>query len=244
MKIREVAKLSGVTVRTLHYYDEVGILKPSEVTESGYRIYSSENLQTLQQILFFRELHFSLNEIKEIMNNPNYNKAEALSKQRELLVQKRERMDGLINLIDKTIKGERNMSFKEFDMKEIEANKKKYAKEVKERFGDTDAYKECNEKTSSYNEDKWKAVTEEGNKIFKEFAECRGLEPSDEKVQSLVLKWQNHITNNFYNCTKEILAGLGLMYIQDERFKNNIDISGEGTAELMSKAIEFYCSKE
>lgn len=244
MKIREVAKLSGVTVRTLHYYDEVGILKPSEVTESGYRIYSNENLQTLQQILFFRELHFSLNEIREIMNNPNYDKAEALSKQRELLVQKRERMDGLINLIDKTIKGERNMSFKEFDMKEIEANKKKYVKEVKERFGDTDAYKECNEKTSSYNEDKWKAVTEEGNKIFKEFSACRGLEPSDKKVQSLVLKWQNHITNNFYNCTKEILAGLGLMYIQDERFKNNIDISGEGTAEFMSKAIELYCSKE
>lgn len=243
MKISEVAKLSGVTVRTLHYYDEIGILTPSEITEAGYRMYSKENLETLQQILFFRELDFPLNEIKEIMKNPNYDKTEALNKQKELLIQKRKRIESLISLIDNSIEGDNNMSFKEFDMKEIEANKKKYAKEVKERFGNTDAYEECNKKTNSYDKDKWKDVTEEGNKIFGEFAKHVNSDPSNEEVQDLVKKWQNHITDNFYNCTKEILAGLGLMYVQDERFKKNIDMSGEGTAELMSKAIEIYCSK-
>ena len=115
MKISEVAKLSGITVRTLHYYDEIGLLKPNKITEAGYRVYSNEDLETLQQILFFRELDFQLNEIKEIMMNPNYDKNKALNKHKELLIEKRERLDGLINLIDKTIKGDNNMSFKEFD---------------------------------------------------------------------------------------------------------------------------------
>ena len=104
MKISEVAKLSGITVRTLHYYDEIELLKPSETTEAGYRMYSSEDLERLQQILFFRELDFPLNEIKEIMLNPNYDKNEALNKHKEFLIEKRKRIDGLITLIDKTIK--------------------------------------------------------------------------------------------------------------------------------------------
>ena len=134
MKINEVAKLTGVTVRTLHYYDEIGLLKPSEVTEAGYRLYDSTALETLQQILFFRELDFSLNDIKEIMTNPNYDKANALTKHRELLLQKRNRIDDLIVLVDSTLKGESDMSFKQFDMTEFEAMKEKYSAEVKERW--------------------------------------------------------------------------------------------------------------
>ena len=98
MRISEVAKLTGITVRTLHYYDEVGLLKPSEITEAGYRLYSREDLEILQQILFFRELDFPLSQIKEIMNNPNYDKEEALKKQKELLIQQRQRIEGLIKL--------------------------------------------------------------------------------------------------------------------------------------------------
>ena len=155
MKISEVAKMSGVTVRTLHYYDEIGLLKPSETTEAGYRMYSSEDLERLQQILFFRELDFPLNEIKEIMLNPNYDKNEALNKHKEFLIEKRKRIDGLITLIDKTIKGDNNMSFKEFDNSKIEENKRKYAEEVKNRWGNTDAYKEYEKKTSSYDGNSW-----------------------------------------------------------------------------------------
>lgn len=243
MKISEVAKLSGITVRTLHYYDEIELLKPSETTEAGYRMYSSEDLERLQQILFFRELDFPLNEIKEIMLNPNYDKNEALNKHKEFLIEKRKRIDGLITLIDKTIKGDNNMSFKEFDNSKIEENKRKYAEEVKNRWGNTDAYKEYEKKTSSYDGNSWNEINEGMVEILKEFADNREEDPNSDIIQSLVEKWQSYITSNFYNCTKEILSCLGLMYIGDERFKENIDKYGEGTAEFMAKAIEIYCSK-
>lgn len=242
MKISEVAKLSGVTVRTLHYYDEIGLLKPSKTTEAGYRMYSIEDLEKLQQILFFRELDFPLNEIKEIMINPNYNKNEALNKHKELLMEKRKRIDGLIALINKTIKGDNIMSFKEFDNSKIEENKRKYSEEVKNRWGNTDAYKEYEKKTSSYDKNSWTTINEEMIEILKEFADNRNEDPNSHIVQSLVEKWRAYITSNFYNCTKEILSGLGLMYIGDERFKENIDKYGEGTAEFMAKAIEIYCA--
>ena len=243
MKISEVAKLSGITVRTLHYYDEIELLKPSETTEAGYRMYSSEDLERLQQILFFRELDFPLNEIKEIMLNPNYDKNEALNKHKEFLIEKRKRIDGLITLIDKTIKGDNNMSFKEFDNSKIEENKRKYAEEVKNRWGNTDAYKEYEKKTSSYDGNSWNEINEGMVEILKEFADNREEDPNSDIIQSLVEKWQSYITSNFYNCTKEILSCLGLMYIGDERFKENIDKYGEGTAEFMAKAIEICCAK-
>ena len=243
MKISEVAKLSGITVRTLHYYDEIELLKPSETTEAGYRMYSSEDLERLQQILFFRELDFPLNEIKEIMLNPNYDKNEALNKHKEFLIEKRKRIDGLITLIDKTIKGDNNMSFKEFDNSKIEENKRKYAEEVKNRWGNTDAYKEYEKKTGSYDKNSWNTINEEMAEILKEFADNRDKDVNSDIVQSLVEKWRGYITLNFYNCTKEILSCLGLMYIGDERFKENIDKYGEGTAEFMAKAIEIYCAK-
>lgn len=243
MKISEVAKLSGVTVRTLHYYDEIGLLKPSKTTEAGYRMYSIEDLEKLQQILFFRELDFPLNEIKEIMINPKYDKIEALNKHKELLIEKRKRIDGLVTLIDKTIKGDNNMSFKEFDNSKIEENKRKYAEEVKKRWGNTDAYKEYEKKTGSYDKNSWNTINEEMAEILKEFADNRDKDVNSDIVQSLVEKWRGYITLNFYNCTKEILSCLGLMYTGDERFKENIDKYGEGTAEFMAKAIEIYCSK-
>ena len=243
MRISEVAKLTGITVRTLHYYDEIGLLKPSEITEAGYRLYSREDLEILQQILFFRELDFPLSQIKEIMNNPNYDKEEALKKQKELLIQQRQRIEGLIKLIEKRIEGDNNMSFKEFDMNEIEENKKKYAKEVKERWGTSKAYEESEKKTSSYNKEKWGDINQETSEIFKGFAELRNSDPGSEEVQELVRRWQKYITNNFYTCTNEILSGLGLMYVEDERFKENLDKNGEGPAKLMAEAIKIYCSK-
>ena len=130
MKVSDVAKLTGVTVRTLHYYDEIGLLPPSEVTSSGYRVYNDADLEVLQQILFFRELDFSLEEIRGIMQNPAYEKETALQNQKALLVQKRDRLDRLIALVDKTLKGERDMSFKQFDTTKIEEAKQQYAAEV------------------------------------------------------------------------------------------------------------------
>lgn len=243
MKINEVAKLTGVTVRSLHYYHEIGLLTPSEITEAGYRIYKDDSLATLQQILFFRELDFPLSEIKEIMTNPHYDKTEALAKHRELLIQKRNRLNGLIALVDNTIKGDQTMSFKEFDRTEFEASKNKYATEAKERWGSTDAYKESEQKTGGYDEKQWNIVNTQGKELLKSFGKNRLLAPESEIAQGLVAKWQKYITDNLYHCTDEILSGLGQMYLCDERFTENIDKNGKGTAAFMAKAIEIYCAK-
>ncbi len=240
MKINDAAKLSGVTVRTLHYYDEIGLLTPSEVSETGYREYDEASLEKLQVILFFRELEFSLQDIKEIMQNPTYDRQEALCRHRELLLQKRERMDKLLQLLEQTIKGEKTMSFQEFDMSEIEKSKKKYANEVKERWGHTQAYRESEERTKDFNHKKWSQLDEAGLKLLKRFADNRHLSPNSDTALSLVNDWKNYISDNFYTCTNEILAGLGLMYSADQRFTENLDKNGEGTAEFMAAAIAEY----
>lgn len=241
MKINEVAKLTGVTIRTLHYYDEIGLLKPSQISEAGYRLYDENALSTLQQILFFKELDFPLNEIKEIMDNPEFDITEALQYHKELLIKKCERINKLIKLVEKTLKGESNMSFKEFDMTEIENAKNNYAKEVKERWGNSDAYFESEKKTSGYNKNQWQKINEESNALLKTFADNIDKAPDSKEVQELVKELQKFITSRFYKCTNEILQGLGQMYIGDERFKKNIDKNGEGTAEFMSEAITIYC---
>lgn len=241
MKPNEVAQLTGVTVRTLQYYDRIGLLKPSEVAANGYRIYHPSDLATLQQILFFRELDFSLNEIKEIMQNPHYEKSDALRHQKELLIKKRDRLNGLIQLVDKALEGDKIMSFKEFDTTEIDEAKNNYASEVKERWGSTEAYQEYTKKTKDYNNDHWNTITEKGQQIFAQFASLRHLPAESEDVQALVQAWQDHITENYYSCSKEILSGLGMMYDNDERFKENIDKNGVGTAAFLAQAIEIYC---
>lgn len=243
MKINEVAKLTGITVRTLHYYDEIDLLKPSEMTDAGYRLYDSTALETLQQILFFRELDFSLNDIKEIMSNPHYDKVEALTKHKELLMTKRNRIDDLIHLVDHKLKGEQDMTFRQFDKTEIEANKKKYADEVKKRWGNTNAYAESEKKTKRYADAEWEILSGESDALLREFGKIRNMPPESKEAQDLVKKWQAYITANFYTCTNEILSGLGLMYIGDERFTQNIDQNGEGTAAFMAAAIEVFCAK-
>lgn len=242
--ISEIAKLTGVSVRTLHYYDEIGLLKPAFVDEqNGYRYYDDNALARLQEILFYRELDFSLKSISDILSSPNYNKKEALSKQKQLLMLKKERMERLIEALDNAAKGENTMNFNAFDNSEYESAREKYAKEAKEKWGGTDAYKESVKKTSAYSKEKWNEINSGMDSILSKFAECmkNGGEPEGEAALTLVKRWQDFITENYYTCTKEILAGLGQMYTGDERFRENIDRHGEGTAEFMSRAIKVYC---
>lgn len=240
--ISEMAKLSGVSVRTLHYYDEIGLLAPSEVvSETGYRYYDDKSLEKIQQILFYRELDFPLKEIVQIMNASDYNKEETLFKQRELLKLKRKRLDKLIGLLNANLKGDITMSFNEFDTTEIDEAKAKYAEEVKERWGNTDAYVQSQKKTSKYSKEDWKRLNDGMDSLIKQFSECLNENPSSEKAQELVKSWQQYITDTYYDCTKEILAGLGQMYVADDRFTKNMDKYGEGTAKFISDAIAVYC---
>ena len=240
MKIKEFAKFTGVSVRTLHYYDEIGLLVPAYVDKyTGYRYYNQQSLLRMQEILFYRELDFSLKTIREILTSPNYDRQKALTEQKNLLTLKKERLERLIYSIDNAMKGENIMTA--FDNSELE----KYKAEAKEKWGKTDAYKEHTEKTKEYSKEKWNQLSQEMNDIFAEFAVCMqsNQEPNSPKAQALVKRLQDHITENYYLCTNEILAGLGQMYVADERFKNNIDKHANGTAEFACKAIEIYCSK-
>jgi len=235
--ISEMANITGVSVRTLHYYHEIDLLFPSHISETGYRYYDESALESLQQILFYRELDFPLKEIAEIMNSPAYKKKEALKRQKELLELKRQRLNNLISLLDANLKGEKKMSFKEFDMVPIEEAKQKYADEVREKWGSTDAYSQSMKKTKHYSKEDWELVTKKSQDIINKFSGRIGEEPSSKEVQSLVKEWQDFITESYYDCTDEILKGLGEMYVADERFKKNIDKYKEGTAEFIRDAI-------
>ena len=243
MKIQEAARLTGVTERTLRYYDRIGLLYPSGMTESGYRLYDEDALRRLQQILFFRELGFPLAQIREIMDSPGYDMNEALRRHRLLLIAERDRLNGLIDLAERTLKGENDMSFDAFDRSGIDRQRDAYAEEARRRWGGTDAYAESEKKTAGYGKEQWAAIQQEADEIFAAFAALRGHAPDDPGVQDLVARWQAHITKHYYACTKEILAGLGQMYTADERFIQNIDRAGAGTAQLMSDAIAVYCAK-
>ena len=244
LQIKEFAGLTGVSVRTLHYYDEIGLLKPSFVDElNGYRFYDEASLERMQEILFYRELDFSLKSIAELLASPNYNKQKALAKQKQLLTLKKERLTRLIAALEQAEKGEITMSV--FDNSEYETARQQYEDEAKQRFGETDAYKESQAKTGGYSKEKWNDVLGGMNGVFSEFAECKncGDRADSHTAQRLVKKLQDYITANFYHCTDDILAGLGQMYVCDERFRNNIDKNGDGTAEFVSEAIGIYCKK-
>ena len=235
MQIKEFAAYTGVSVRTLHYYDEIGLLKPAFVDRiTGYRYYDNASLLRMQEILFYRELDFSLKRIGEILSSPHYDKTAALQEQKQLLILKKERLERLISAIDGASKGENVMNA--FDKTKIES----YKQEAKARWDDTAAYTEYTEKVAGKNEGDLFAGME---LILAEFAACKaqGNVPSSPAAQELVEKLQNYISNHFYTCTKEILAGLGQMYTADERFKTNIDKHGEGTASFISSAIACYC---
>ena len=233
--VKEVSRITGVSVRTLHHYDAIGLLRPTQVTESGYRLYDDAALQRLQTILFFRELEFPLQEIKDILDTPNFDPREALADQIHLLELRKQHLENLIAHARKIHKtGVIDLNFKPFDKHEMDA----YAAEAKAKWGKTEAYQEYEKKSSGKDAQNGDALMA----IFAEIGAVRHLDPAAPEVQALVGKIQNHITAHFYNCTNPILAGLGQMYVADERFKANIDrAGGEGTAEFAAKAIEIYC---
>lgn len=238
MLIQEFARFTGVSVRTLHYYDEIGLLKPAQVDKAtGYRYYDEQSLLRMQEILFYRELDFSLKSIEEILSSPHYDKTQALKDQKKLLILKKERLENLISAIDSAMKGETVM--KAFDNTEFE----NYKAEAQEKWGNTNAYKEHAEKTRGYSKDKWNSLAAGMDAIMGQFAESmkHGDTPDSDTAQDLVKALQNHITEHYYHCTKEILFGLGQMYVADERFKNNIDTHADGTAAFICEAVTAYC---
>jgi DNA-binding transcriptional MerR regulator len=240
MKIKEVADLVGISVRTLHHYDEIGLLSPSDISASGYRIYSDDNLEMLQQILFFKELGFSLKQIHEMISSPTYDRKEALEMQRNLLIEKRRRLDKILATIDKTIshmKGEIEMSQKErfegFDFSSIP-----YEQEAREKYGDK-AVDDSREKLEKLSKEE---LTKSINEIYRKLANLRFGSPETDEAQEAIEEWFVFV-NNMGKYSLDAFKGLGQMYVDDKRFTKNIDKFGEGLARFMCDAMAVFADK-
>ena len=235
--VNQVSQKVGVSVRTLHHYDAIGLLRPAEVTAAGYRLYDDETLMRLQSILMFRELRFSLSEIKAMLNSPDFDMRRALRQQIELLEKERAHLDNLIGCArELQEKGEKIFMFDALDRTKMEA----YKKEAYEKWGETAAWKEY--ASRKVTPDQHQQAARDMMVLFGEMGEVKHLPPESAEAQAKVKALQQFITDNFYTCTKEILMNLGLMYTQHDRFRQSIDsVGGEGTAAFVQKAIEIYC---
>lgn len=240
MKVKEVAQLAGISVRTLHHYDEIGLLHPSHKTEAGYRLYSDEDLETLQQILFFRELGFSLKKIKDVIHRSTFDRQEALQMQRKMLLEKRNQLNDMIALIEKTIrhtKGEIQLTNEEkfvgFNFRE-----NPYEQEARERWGD-EAVDQSNERAANLSDEKQREIA----KTWKKLAQIRHLSPTSIEAQKAIEQWFHLLNDNFGNYSLDAFKGLGQMYVADERFTKNIDQYGEGLAQFMCDAMVAFADR-
>ena len=241
MTVNDVSKLTGVTIRTLQYYDKIGLLKPAEYTESGYRLYDDTALERLQQILLFRELEFPLKEIKEIIESSDFDRNKALKQQIKLLTLKKEHLEKLIDFArGLNRKGVKTMDFSAFDTSKID----EYAKKAKEQWGSTPEYREYEKKAAGRSKEDQAAITRKFMKIFEHFGSIKESDPASKEAQDLVKTLKDFITEHYYTCSDEVLLGLGKGYAAGGEFTENIDkAGGTGTAVFTSKAIQIFCKK-
>ena len=239
MRINEVAKLTGVSARTLQYYDEIGLLIPEKLN-NGYRDYSDENLDKLQKILFYRFLKFKLNDIKELLDG-DIDSLKILEQQRELILKEKEKFEIILHNIEKTIKtykGEQKMTIEEKFNGFKKEDLNKYEDEAIEKYGKSTI--EESKKRQSGKED---IVAEKFNSVFRSMAEYRknNIDIEEKEVQSKVEELYNYMNKYAFDCSVEVFSYIGKGYYQNPEFKNNIDKFGEGVAEYTSKAIDAYC---
>lgn len=239
MKVKEVAQLVGISVRTLHHYDKIGLLTPNKLSNNGYRVYSEEDLELLQQILFFRELDFSLKQIKAIIYDPLFDKQEALELQYRMLLQKKNQLDQKIQTIKKTIrysKGEISMS-KEEKFEGFDFSHNPYEEEARARWGNkkVDLSNDKVKNMSPHNQDRF-------NAIFQHLASLRHLPPESIEAQFAIKEWYQFL-NQFGQYTPAMFQKLGEIYVDDGRFTKNIDQFGEGLAVFMREAMVIYAKQ-
>lgn len=242
LTIGAVSQLAGITVRTLHHYDEIGLVVPAGRTDSGYRTYGPAEVERLQEVLFFRELGFPLEEIKSMVDGAAYTRIGALQRQRQLLEERANHLVAMMDAVDRAVLAERTgvkMSSEEildvFDGFDPEVHEV----ETKERWGDTDAYRQSAERTSGYTKQDWEVLRAEADAINQKFLAlmAEGRPATDPAAMAIAEEHRAHLSRWFYDCSLEIHSSLGQMYIADERFRKNIDKAGEGLAAYMSSAI-------
>lgn len=245
--VQKLAKLAGVSSRTLRYYDEIDILKPARINSSGYRIYGQAEVDRLQQILFYRELGVSLESIKNIVTSPSFDGANALKEHREKLLEKRQQLDLLIANVEKTIaltEGRIQMSdrekFEGFKKKMVEDNERKYGKEIRDKYGD-DAVDKSNAKVMNMTQEEHHAVTNLANEVQETLAQAFATgDPASELAQKAADLHKQWLCFYWSEYSKEAHANLAQMYVDDERFTAYYDKEQSGTAEFLRDAIHIY----
>ena len=239
MTVHEVSRLTGVSIRTLQYYDRIGLLPPDGYTQAGYRLYDEQALERLQQILLFRELEFSLKEIGEILDSPCFDRDRALEQQIALLTLKKEHLENLIDLArGMKTKGESEMDFAAFDTRKIE----EYAVRAKASWGSTPEFKEFEQKSEGRTAEDSLELGKKMMGLFARLGTLKAEDPASQGVQLLIGELQNFISEHFYTCSDKVLSGLGEMYAGGGEMTENIDrAGGKGTAAFVREAIRIYC---
>lgn len=248
--VNKLAKLSGVSGRTLRYYDEIGLLKPARINSSGYRIYGKKEVDLLQQILFYRELDLNLEEIKDIINEPNFNELGALQHHYKELRKKRARLDKIIATVEKTIASKQGGSrmqdkdkFTGFKEKLIEENEEQYGKEIREKYGD-ETVDSSNAKLMGLSQEDYEAMVKAGEEIFSLLEKAYDTgDPASDTAQELAAKHKEWLMYSWGEYSPEAHAGLAEMYVADERFTAYYDKAVKGGTEFLRDAIAIYTGK-
>jgi DNA-binding transcriptional MerR regulator len=243
--VGEVAKAAHLSVRTLHHYDQIGLLKPSTRTNAGYRLYTDDDLRLLQQVLFFKELGFGLEEIRGIVTSPGYDQSEALVAQREWLTEKRLQTDALIAAVDRALQALRKgVTMNKEDMFEVfgDFDPAEHEAEARERWGETDAYRESNRRTKSYTKADWLRIKEEGTVAMGLLTSAFDAEApaGSDAANAAVQAWYDQIAKWFYVPTMDVADGLADMYVADPRFTKNYDVHRQGLAVYLRDAIHAW----
>ncbi len=241
--VKAVAELAGVSIRALHHYDAIGLVRPGERTQAGYRVYSRGDLERLQQVLFFKELGFGLGEIKAILERPDFDRRQALRDHRELLKHRRDRIERLIRAVERTIE-----SMEEGTMLDETAwfdgfDPGPYEEEARQRWGHTAAYEESRVRTASYTQADWEAVAAEQSGILGGIAAVADRRPDDPEVLLAVGRMHSFISERFYACSLEMFRGLGDLAVSDPRFTETFEKLRPGLAAFYAAAVQAYCDQ-
>ena len=241
MTVAQVCKRTGVSVRTLHHYDQIGLLKPTEVTEAGYRLYDDGALDKLYMILVYRELGLSLNEIGSILDAPDYDRNRVLEHQIRLMQERVEKLQNRISFARGMLTlGVRYMDFDRFDPKKID----EYSQQAKVLYGKTDAYKEFRQKQKGRTKEQEKDLGAQVMELFAKLGKMRPCEPDNEAAQNWAKELQAFFTEHFYTCTPQILGSLAESYAGGGSMTENIDkAGGEGTGAFAKQVIDIYLSR-
>ena len=239
--VKQLSKLAGVTPRTLHHYDEIGLLKPSRVGDNGYRYYGEDAVLRLQQILFYRELDIPLDDIKKIMGRRDYDVMGALQSHKEALSKQAARINRLIQTVDNTInhlKGNKTMSDEKLFEGFSEEQQEKYAQEA-EKMYDPETVRESNRKWKAYSAAKKEAILAESSAIYKDMISVMSKGANSAEAQAIVERWRKHM-DYFWTPNLEQLLGIANGYTDDPRFKANFDKMAPRLAEFMRDAVKVY----